>query len=289
MNITNCLLFTARAYNSINNIHFRKMKQSSNARSESILNLKYSEYISNIFGYFILRHEDDNRKDVHSIIIKYTALVRKVAWQIRAKAGSAIELEDLVQIGFVALIEAARKYEDRGVPFASYATIRAKGAMIDHYRKISIASHSTMARRKEFTEAYRKLHTTYGRAPSDREIGDEIGLPPAAVRRIELELDRSRVISLDDAYSDTSIDFAADMLQQDQAIDRTSIQAQLTAAIAALPEREAITLQLIYFEDMSLEEVGMVFNVTAARVCQIKKVALSKIRYRLSELDIICD
>ncbi len=237
----------------------------------------------------VAAYEKGAGKDVQTLVSSHIGLVRKIAWQVQAKAGSAIELEDLVQIGLIALIEAAQKYEDRGAPFANYVNIRAKGAMIDHYRKISIASHSTMARRKEFTEAYRKLHTTYGRTPTDQEIGDEIGLTPAAVRRMEVELDRWRVSSLDEAYSETSIDFASDMLQQDEAIDRNSIQEQLTAAIAALPEREATILQLIYFEDMNLEEVGAVFNVTAARVCQIKKAALSKIRDRLGNLDILYD
>ena len=48
-----------------------------------------------------------------------------------------------------------------------------------------------------------------------------------------------------------------------------------------LPEREATVLQLYFVEELNLEEIGQVLGVGAARVCQIKKAALEKVRKRL--------
>ena len=52
----------------------------------------------------------------------------------------------------------------------------------------------------------------------------------------------------------------------------------LATSIVALDERSQLVLQLYFFEEMNLEEIGHVMNVGAARVCQIKKVALAKLR-----------
>jgi RNA polymerase sigma factor for flagellar operon FliA len=56
----------------------------------------------------------------------------------------------------------------------------------------------------------------------------------------------------------------------------------LVAAIGELPEREAQVLQLYFVEEMNLEEIGQTLGVGAARVCQIKKAALAKVRKMLA-------
>ena len=55
------------------------------------------------------------------------------------------------------------------------------------------------------------------------------------------------------------------------------------AAIGELGEREAMVLQLYFVEELNLDEIGQVLNVGAARVCQIKKAALEKVRATLEE------
>ena len=237
----------------------------------------------------IATYEKVSGTDVQSLINDHIGLVRKIAWQVNAKIGSAIELEDLVQIGLVALIESAQTYEDRGVPFGHYAKIRVKGALIDSARKIALASRTTLSKRKQYLDAKTKLEATYGRAPSDAEMSEASGLQPATIRHLEVELSGWRTSSLEDAYTDRSMAFAATELGQDAEYDRSETERRLAEVIASLPEREAMILHLIFFEDMNLEEIGQTLNVTAARVCQIKKAALGKIRERLGDIDIFSD
>ena len=59
--------------------------------------------------------------------------------------------------------------------------------------------------------------------------------------------------------------------------------ARLSSMIADLPEREALVLQLYFVEEMNLEEIGQTLDIGAARVCQIKKAALDKLRELLRE------
>ncbi len=59
------------------------------------------------------------------------------------------------------------------------------------------------------------------------------------------------------------------------------MQQAISAAVGTLPEREAMVLQLYFVEELNLEEIGQALGVGAARVCQIKKAALGKLRAKL--------
>src|SRR3546814_20423724 len=67
---------------------------------------------------------------------KHLPLVRRIAWHIHGTMSSIVEVEDLIQIGLVALVEAAAAFEDRGqVTFEQYLAPRVRGAMIDELRR----------------------------------------------------------------------------------------------------------------------------------------------------------
>src|SRR6478609_3228949 len=111
-------------------------------------------------------------------------LVRKIAWHVHGRVSSAIEIEDLVQIGMVALIEAANAYEDRGHAFSTYASMRVRGSMIDHLRRHATVCRSAMAKRREINEAIAKFESANGRPPSEGELAQAMGLEPAQFREI---------------------------------------------------------------------------------------------------------
>ena len=194
-------------------------------------------------------------------------LVRKIAWHVHGRVSSATDIEDLVQIGMVALVEAAGGYEDRGHAFATYATMRIRGAMIDHLRRHATVCRSAMGRRREIDGARRRLGTTLGREPSEAELAAAMGIEPAAFRELIDSTASVRHESIDEVYSDQSMWFADVEERIDQTIERGQLKAALAARIADLPEREAMVLQLYFVEEMNLEEIGQTIGVGAARVC----------------------
>ena len=210
-------------------------------------------------------------------------LVRKIAWHVHGRVSTAIEVEDLIQIGMIALVEAANGYEDRGHAFATYATMRIRGAMIDHLRRQATLCRSAMARRRDFTAARVKLEQKFGREASEAELAVELGLDPAEFRRQWDEAQAVRHESIDEVYSEHSMWFADLGEGAEQALQREGLQEALAGAIRQLPEREAMVLQLYFVEEMNLEEIGLTLGIGAARVCQIKKAALEKVRGLLSE------
>jgi len=89
--------------------------------------------------------------------------------------------------------------------------------------------------------------------------------------------------SIDEIYSDHSMWFADREEGADDALDRERLKEAVAEAIGSLPEREAMVLQLYFVEEMNLEEIGQTLNVGAARICQIKKAALDRVRQQLTD------
>ncbi|PTQ08270.1 FliA/WhiG family RNA polymerase sigma factor [Sphingomonas oleivorans] len=223
------------------------------------------------------------KPDPAALARAHMPLVRKIAWHVHGRVSTALDIEDLVQIGMVALVEAANGFEDRGFAFATYASMRIRGAMIDHLRRHATICRSAMARRREMAKASAKLENELGRAPSEAEMARAMGLDPADYRELADSTAAVRHESLDDVYSDQSMWFADVEERIDQTLERDQLKAALAGKIAELPEREALVLQLYFVEEMNLDEIGLTLGVGAARVCQIKKAALDRLRGSLAD------
>lgn len=214
---------------------------------------------------------------------QYMPLVRKIAWHVHGRVSNAIDVEDLLQIGMVALVEAANSYEDRGFGFASYAQLRVRGAMIDHLRRHATLCRSGMAKRRELMAARARLEQQLGRAVTEAELADDLGLAPDAYRAFADSVEMVQEQSIEEVYSDQSMWFADVEDRADDVLERESLKKALAACIGKLPEREGLVLQLYFVEEMNLDEIGATLDVGAARVCQIKKAALDKLRGMLAE------
>src|SRR6187402_476332 len=148
------------------------------------------------------------KADPAALARAHMPLVRKIAWHVHGRVSSAIDVEDLVQIGMVALVEAANGYEDRGHAFSTYASMRIRGNMIDHLRRHATICRSGMAKRKAMNEASAKFESQYGRAPSEPELAMAMGIDPAEFREMADAAVAVRQESLDEVYSDQSMWFA---------------------------------------------------------------------------------
>ena len=78
---------------------------------------------------------------------RFVPMVRNAAWHINGAGREGIEIEDLMQAGFIALTEAARNHEGPGEDgFAAYAKLRVRGAMFDLIRKQMPVSRGVVKR-----------------------------------------------------------------------------------------------------------------------------------------------
>jgi len=219
------------------------------------------------------------QRDTESLVRKHLPLVRRIAWHIHGSMSAIVEVEDLIQIGMVALIEAVGAFEDRGqVTFEQYLMTRLRGAMIDELRRQATTTRGAMRRRRAYNEAVSALGSELGRHPSDVEVADRLGVSPEKLRAEYANAEAVRFDSIDDMYSDESPWFMSDEPNAfDQLADSDQREA-LIEAISELPEREQLVIQLYYVEELNLEEIGQVIGVGAARICQIKASAHARLK-----------
>ena len=217
------------------------------------------------------------------LVIAHMPLVRRIAWSVHRRIPST-DQADLVQLGMVALVEAARDYKDRGHAFASYASLRVRGAMIDSVRRSARMSRTAIAGARTLRHTRDMIEGTLGRPASDQEMASALDLAMADYRALEVASEPVREQSIDELYSDQSPWFTDAGERADVLLDRTQVADILADRIAALPEREAMVLQLYFVEELNLREIGDVLNVGSARVCQIKRDALARLRTELAPI-----
>jgi RNA polymerase sigma factor for flagellar operon FliA len=75
---------------------------------------------------------------------------------------------------------------------------------------------------------------------------------------------------------------ADDPMNQPEAIvEEAEFMDAVTEAIAELPEREQLVMQLYYVEELNLKEIGEVLGVSESRVSQILSSVVKKLRVTL--------
>jgi RNA polymerase sigma factor for flagellar operon FliA len=222
------------------------------------------------------------QRDAELLVRRHLPLVRRIAWHIHGSMSTIVDVEDLIQIGMVALIEAVNGFEDRGaVTFEQYLITRLRGSMIDELRRQATLTRGAMKRRRLYAETVSALTLAFGRKPSDAEIAEKLEVTPEKLRTDYAGAEAIRFDSIDDSYSDESPWFMSDEPNAfDQLADADQREA-LIEAVAELPEKEQMVVQLYYVEEMNLEEIGQVLGVGAARVCQIKKSAHDRLKRSL--------
>ena len=225
-------------------------------------------------------------KDIDILIENNMGLVRKIAWHMHGRVKSAVEIEDLIQIGMYGLVTAAQNYVVKeGVSFASYAGIRIRGEIVDHLRRNSNLCRTTIQMQQKYNASFEKLSRQLQREPKNSEIAKDMGLEASELDNWEQAFAANTHQSLDSVYDEFSIWFASNDQSPEDELSDTELRENLVEALKTLPEREAMLVQLYYVEELNVYEIAEVLEITTGRVSQIKKSAISRLREFIQKID----
>jgi RNA polymerase sigma factor for flagellar operon FliA len=226
------------------------------------------------------------------LIVMYSPLVKYVAGRLGSGLPAHVDEGDLVSYGLLGLIGAIERYDpDRDIKFETYAIARIRGSIIDELRALDWVPRSVRSRAREIERAIGALEAKLGRAPTDEEIADKVGISVDELEESLTDISRSSIAALDELWSvsgegdqvsllDTLED--PDSVRPADALDETELREILGDAISRLPERERLVITLYYYEELTLREIGEVLGVTESRISQLHTKAILRLKARLA-------
>lgn len=213
-------------------------------------------------------------------------LVRKIAWHLHGRVGRMAEIDDMLQVGYMGLVDAAQRYTPRqGATFAAYAAIRIRGSIIDFLRASSSLCRATIAMQQKMRAATLKLEQQLMRAPEKGELAAEMGLTVGELEDWQTQFGASQIKSLDEVYTDHSMLFSDGARTVEDKMQNDEMRRLLRRALERLPQREALVLQLYFVEELNVYEIADILGVTTGRVSQIKKAAVGRLRESITEME----
>jgi RNA polymerase sigma factor for flagellar operon FliA len=210
-------------------------------------------------------------------LLAYAPLVKRIVRQLNAQVSGAISREDMEQIGLMGLLEALRRYGAPDAGFASYASLRVRGAILDELRRQDWRPRTVRQDSHRTRDALRALTRKLGHEPSAQEAAEALGITQDAFHQHQLDDCAEELLSFDEILQEASERAHAAPGPEEQLLVRRSLE----QALAALPEREQRVIQMIYEFELSYKEIAAVLDLSDARVCQLNKSALAKMKAAL--------
>ncbi len=253
-------------------------------------------YLEDLSRYALLTPEEEDAiarraraGDKKALAQLVRANLRFVVSVAKRYQNRGLPFADLVQEGNVGMVTAAKKFDpDQGVKFISYAVWWIRQAILASLARQSRSVRLPLNRATELARVLRvseDLKQKLDRDPTPGEIAGPAELQESTVEMLlalnvaEVRLDAPVGDSEDSQLIDR---FLVDESDVEEAVDATILKEHVTLARQNIRPRDARVLPLYYGlqgeSEHTLEQIGQLLGVTRERVRQLRDRALQDIR-----------
>jgi len=214
--------------------------------------------------------------------------VRRIAERMHAQLPKQVDVDDLVQQGYLGLVESIERFDpDRNVKFETFSGRRIFGAMRDYLRQIDPMPRLSRIREKKIQTITERFRKEFGREPGEEELRSRLDLPEPRFRRImggdrppmmvHFNNVRPESSELDDSDGMRSFEDRGHPTPQ-----RFAEHEDLRRWIMKdFSRRDRLIITLYYYEKMTMKEIGRALGISESRVSQRLDSIIQCLRSRL--------
>ncbi|APR74948.1 RNA polymerase sigma factor for flagellar operon [Minicystis rosea] len=205
-------------------------------------------------------------------------VVQSVARRIARRLGGTVQIDDLLGIGHVALIEAARSYDPARATFVAYAASKLKWAMLDGLRRETHGRSVKSARLLAVIASER-----YGeRAEPDRDEPTTVEEDQASLKAFLNGQAAALALGLTAGLPDPDL-FVPRAESPEEQLSRAQIVHAARAAIAALPDRERALIERHYFGGEAFDVIARDLGVSKSWASRLHDRAIDLLNLALRD------
>ena len=230
------------------------------------------------------------RVAAEKLVVEHLALVQHIVSSLSSRYPRHVDRNDLWNAGALGLVEASQRYDETvGIPFARYAAIRVRGAIIDSTRSRDWA---TRAVRRDLRAIHRAEEDLRGRGKTvtDERVASALDMPVEELRRRRGEEISSTLLYLDHEGGESGSSLRDSVMDKstatrpDTALENRELLGTLFEAVESLPPPQRQVVARYYIEGDLMQDIATDMGVTEARVSQIRSEALASMRSFFSTL-----
>ncbi|WP_246366859.1 FliA/WhiG family RNA polymerase sigma factor [Paraliobacillus salinarum] len=228
----------------------------------------------------------------NQLVEHYHYLVHYHTQRISAHLPQNVEKDDIRSLGLYGLFDALHKFDHtRDLKFATYASFRIRGSIIDGLRKEDWLPRSTREKAKKIDQAVHTLEQQLYREPTALEVAEFLQLNKSEVEEVMKDSLFSNLLSIEDRSSDQKDNYKEGVgynlpdernPSPEETIVNTEILSDLADCITLLNENEQMVISLFYNEELTFTEIGKILDLTTSRISQIHKQAIFKLKKSLT-------
>lgn len=216
------------------------------------------------------------KKEQDNLVVAYMPALKAMAFKLKARLPSSIDVSDLISVGAAAMVKLSRTYDkEQNDNFWGYVKQRVYGSMLDYLRSLDFISRGNRKLIKEIDNAIDEYFNKFECEPGDDYLANLLGIEESKIREARNLSDVSAVLPIDEQFellSDTNVE---SKIEKDELIEK------ITEVLEDFDEREQTIIQLYYYEELNLKEMSEILGITESRISQIHKRLIAKIRERL--------
>ncbi|MBT0611254.1 RNA polymerase sigma factor FliA [Campylobacter hyointestinalis] len=216
------------------------------------------------------------KKEQDDLVVAYMPALKAMAFKLKARLPSSIDVSDLISVGAAAMVKLSRTYDkEQNDNFWGYVKQRVYGSMLDYLRSLDFISRGNRKLIKEIDNAIDEYFNKFECEPGDDYLANLLGIEESKIREARNLSDVSAVLPIDEQFellSDTNVE---SKIEKDELIEK------ITEVLEDFDEREQTIIQLYYYEELNLKEMSEILGITESRISQIHKRLIIKIRERL--------